>query len=301
MKIIGLLSWYDEPALMLRECVAALADAGVTHLVAVDGAYAFYPGGKGASEPAQHGVLHLACREFDVALTAHTPTGVWAGNETEKRTFLFRLGWTVADPGDWFWVQDADMFVTRFPGDLKDRLAETRLDVAEVRIHDMVAARLQQPNFPEFFEMASLFRAQPIRVVTHHANYVTDDGTQLWAGVDQPVTETLDLTGAVTVEHRPNDRPTDRLAAKMGAYNARDRSGVERGTCRCGQPSVKLTAVGWKPSKIGPVAEWRETCPDCAARLERVSRTQLLQLGINPDAVAVENRQGHLPRGMAAH
>jgi hypothetical protein len=52
-------------------------------------------------------------------------------------------------------------------------------------------------------------------------------------------------------------------------------------------------------TRIGPVAEWAEACEPCAVRLERVSATQLRQLGVNPDAITIENRNGQAPAGMA--
>jgi hypothetical protein len=39
----------------------------------------------------------------------HVPQDRWLGNETEKRSFLFRLGHALAVPGeDWLVVADAD-------------------------------------------------------------------------------------------------------------------------------------------------------------------------------------------------
>jgi len=43
VKLVALLTWYDEPSWCLTELVASLAAAGIDHLVAVDGAYMLYP------------------------------------------------------------------------------------------------------------------------------------------------------------------------------------------------------------------------------------------------------------------
>jgi hypothetical protein len=109
--------FYDEPVPELVACIKGLHDAGVTELVAVDGAYALYPDGQPASDPNQHAAIVLACRRLGMGCTLHVPARVWAGNEVEKRTFLFKLGWTVAEEGDWFWVQDADMVPVEVPDD----------------------------------------------------------------------------------------------------------------------------------------------------------------------------------------
>jgi hypothetical protein len=44
----------------------------------------------------------------------------WQGNEVEKRSALFALSDTIACPGDWVWVCDADEVVTDAYG-VKDR------------------------------------------------------------------------------------------------------------------------------------------------------------------------------------
>ena len=48
VKLHGLLSFYDEPETSLLACIDGLANAGVDHLLAVDGAYQLYPDAKAA-------------------------------------------------------------------------------------------------------------------------------------------------------------------------------------------------------------------------------------------------------------
>ncbi len=302
MRLHGLLSFYDEPESSLLACIDALAKAGVDHVLAVDGAYELYPDAKAASSPNQHAAIVLACRELGVACTLHVPSAPWAGNEPGKRTAMFTLAWALADDGDWFWVQDADMVTVKAPEDLKARLEGSDCQVAKVEILDKVAERINVPNMPPTFEMCSLFRAQPITVGPHHAQYRAADGQHLWVGngEDSPV-PTLDLSSTVRVEHRPDRRPPERLQGKMTYYTERDQSRVERGDCsKCGEPAVRLVTVRWRWTHIGPVGDWVEACEPCAQRLEKVSRRQLLQLGIDPDSVKAENRNGQAPAGMAA-
>lgn len=300
MKLIGLLCWYDEPARMLIACIKGLRDAGVTHLVAVDGAYALYPDAKAASDPVQQGAIVTACRELGMTCTLHVPAEPWQGNEVEKRGFLFELGWTVADEGDWFWVQDADQIVTRWPTNLLDVLASTEADAAEVEFVDVVAQRAQQKDWPERFVVRSLFRAQPIKVGPAHCNYWTADGRSLWNGSGNiDGTEPLDLSGVVEVEHRPDVRPHERQAAKMQFYALRDDLGIERGDChKCGERAARLVAYRWRMSSIGPVAEWHECCEACAVKVERRSEYELRALGVDPESVRVENRNGRIPQAV---
>lgn len=302
MRLHALLSFYDEPPELLMASIASLQVAGVDHVVALDGAYALYPDAQPASHPNQHAAIVLTCRELGMACTLHAPSEPWAGNEPEKRTALFALGWALADPGDWFMVHDADMAITKAPDDLKHRLKQTDRDVAKVEVLDTVAKRLNVPNLPPIFEFCGLFRAQPILVGPHHAQYRTADGQHLWVGngEDSPVPN-LDLTSKVRVEHRPDRRPPERQQGKLAYYGNRDQERVERGDCsRCGDPAARLVATRWKMTHIGPVAEWAEACEACAERLEKVSRRQLRQMGVDPDAITVENRNGQAPAGMAA-
>jgi hypothetical protein len=215
---------------------------------------------------------------------------------------MFSLAWAAAEDGDWFWVQDADMVVTRHPEDLKARLERSDCQAAKVEIFDVVAKRINLPNVPVTFDMCSLFRAQPITVGPHHAHYRAQDGSYLWVGngEDSPA-RTLDLTDSVRTEHRPDRRSEERLQAKMNYYAARDTARVERGDCsRCGEPAVRLVATKWRMTRMGPVGDWAEVCEPCAQRLEKVSARQLVQIGIDPDSVTVENRNGQAPAGMAA-
>lgn len=302
MKLIALFNFYDEPIELFVEALASLPTAGVDHVVAVDGAYALFPDGQPASHPNQHAAIHLACRELGMSCTMHAPSGLWEGGEVEKRSFLFALGWACARDGDWFIVHDADMVVKCCPADLKERLAATEHEAAEVEVLDVVAQRAKQLDWPERFEFRGLYRAQRITVGPSHCIYSTADGRHLWGETVRQSTEPcLDLTRDVLVEHRPDERPVARQLAKLQYYAQRDEARVERGSCKsCDRLAVRLVPMRWRMTGIGPAAEWVEACETCAERLERVSRRQLCQLGVDPDSVVVENRNGRAPAGMAA-
>lgn len=304
MRLIGLLCFYDEPIENLIACIASLHQAGVEELVAVDGAYALYEGGKPASASGQHAAIHLACRELGMGCVLHVPGKVWANNEVEKRTFLFSLGLAVSVPGDWFFVMDADQVVIRVPDDFKQRLQETDLEVAEVEFLDVVAQRANQLNWPPRFAVRCLFRAQKITVGPSHCIYDTADGRHLWGqtvGKDpEPV---LAFPGEdVLVEHRPDRRPTERQLSKLDYYQRRDAAKVERGQCEdCLLPSDQLTCVNWRMTKLGLTGDWKEVCDECAPKNEQKARARLRYLGIDPDTVVPENRNGAAPdRGAQA-
>lgn len=300
MRIIGLLNFYEEPVEQIASCLVGLERAGVEHVVAVDGAYALYPDGNPSSHPGQHAAIALGCLQLGMGITLHVPRAVWAGNEVEKRTFLFSLGWAVADPGDWFFVMDADQEVMEVPADFKKRLSETEVDVGEVNFLDTVALRANQINWPSNFLVRNLFRAQPIHLETNHINYVTDRNVYLWGDGSHDLAPCLDVTDLL-IHHRPDRRPAERQAAKLQYYAKRDEERVERGRCQaCNEPAARNVAVRWRMTKIGPVADWMECCEKCARNKERIGRRQLRQLGFDPEKVRIENRNGLAPHAGAA-
>lgn len=277
-----------------------MAAMGIDHVIALDGAYALYPNGTASSHPNQHAAITLACRSLGLGLTLSTPAHVWAGGECEKRTALFALGWAVAQAGDWFVIQDADMVACKWPADLKAQLQDTDNDAAEVEILDVEAQRANRLDWPARFEFRGFYRAQSITVGPRHCVYRDANGDSLWNGndYDDPL-PVLDLTGSVLFEHRPDRRSLERQLAKLGYYADRDAAGVELSACRkCGAPSTRLIATRWRKTSIGPVASWTDACPLHAPEYERVGRRQLHQLGIDPDSVVVENRMGRAPIGM---
>lgn len=286
MKLIGLLSWFDEPTVALTRCLAGLSLAGVDHVVAVDGRYALFDAPAAQSAPQEYAAVVLACRELGMTCTIHQPAGPWA-DECAKRTFLFGLGWAAAAPGDWFWVQDADQWVLGAPPDLRDRLAATNLDVAEVLVREDSRA----------FAMRSLFRAQPLRVEGNHFTYVTADGRRLWGRTD--LEAALDLTGCVTVAHCPQARDASRAAARDAYYERRNAAGVELGACElCDERATSLQRVGWRVTDAGLIARLAECCDAHADTARACGDAELAELGVDPASVQCTPWNGQAPRGL---
>ncbi|MFF9310085.1 hypothetical protein ACF1BS_04155 [Streptomyces sp. NPDC014748] len=220
MRIIGLLSWYEEPAPWLAECVSALAGL-CDHVVAVDGPYALFPGAvrtpASGSEQADT-IAHVAAGA-GMGCTIHVPRQPWWGNEVAKRDFMVQLAMTMAEPGvDWLLRVDADEVFTQVPGDTRKALAGTDLDVAEVTMWERGG---DQPDGQ--FPLRCLFRALPgIRV--QQAHYVVTvpaagGGTRVLVGnetVHQAV-PALPLWD-VRLEHRTRHRPAARRALKERYY-----------------------------------------------------------------------------------
>lgn len=235
MRVVALLSWYDESPTWLSAAVASAARIA-NHVVAVDGAYRLLPGGRGSSGVEQSDAVRLACEAAGVGCTLHVPSASWVGNEVGKRDFLFALGQTVVEtPGeDWFMVIDADELVADCDrvGVLAG-LAEFTGHVAEVEYElfdDLTRHDDRNVTRPHRTSMWArrLFRssAQPIRVVGQHWNYVrVDDGEPvvLW-GRD----ETGDVLPVdMRMVHRTLQRWPERREQQQQYYRIRNSMSIE--------------------------------------------------------------------------
>ena len=186
MKVIALLSWYDEPVPWLAECVASAAKI-VDHFVAVDGAYALFPEAtrKPTSDPVQAETITRTARGAGLGVTVHTPSGPWWGNEVEKRDFALQLGQTVADPGDWYMVIDADEVVAQAPSDTRQRLADAGEDAGEVMMWERNAqqtvADLVDASQDYRWMLRRFYRAQPDMHCVQ-AHYVVTAGDRVLCG-----------------------------------------------------------------------------------------------------------------------
>lgn len=236
--IIGCMIWYEESSIWLSAAVASAARF-CDHIVAVDGAYVLFPAARARSGPEQHEAILATCHALGIGSTIHTPREVWYGNEVEKRTAAFRLAEQVAEPWtDWYYVLDADEFVSDVPSDIRARLDETELDVAECTVWE--GHNADHPG-ERYVEGASLsrnairkfFRAIPgLRVEGAHYLYLAEREERtmyLWGHPDlTPAAEpALNLTD-LRVEHRNRFRNRYRNRLANDYYATRDAIGAER-------------------------------------------------------------------------
>jgi hypothetical protein len=217
VRVIGLLSWYEEPASWLAECVASAARL-CDHLVAVDGPYALFPGAmrKPASGSEQAEVIAHAAAGAGMGCTVHTPNTPWWGNEVGKRDWMFRAGSLVAEPGDWFLRIDADEVLTQVPADTRALLAATSRDVAEVTMWERGDG--QDSSFP----LRVLFRALP-GIGIEQAHYVVtapgEGSRRVLCGNDTVHrAEPAEALWDVRLEHRTRQRSAMRRAQKDDYY-----------------------------------------------------------------------------------
>lgn len=215
MKVVALMSFYDETDEMLRESILSL-EGLCDALVAVDGAYALYPQGKPSS--GGHEAIRAACEDAGLELVLHVPETVWKGNETQKREFMFRLGERLTEEQDWFFIVDGDFVVGEFSDKLAARrvLSKTTKDVASVTLDEGNGIVLH----PLFFRA---YRG--IEVGPAHHYWRLPDGRWLWHPLHGVPKQ--DLYQEVIVEHRQSERPSARAKAALAYYATRDRAGIE--------------------------------------------------------------------------
>jgi hypothetical protein len=209
----------------LAELVASLARCGIDHVIAVDGAYALYPQARGSSGSEQAHVVASAALGAGLGCTVHVPQDRWLGNETEKRSFMFRLGHALAVPGeDWLVVADADE-VWEPAGSLRSELEGADGDVGEVLLYEQ--DRVTGAGVSTAM-IRKCFRAQPsaVRVVGHHARYECD-GRVLWDAARPAEQEPSVWLSGVKVRHRPAERAAYRTERRNAYYGLRSSVNLE--------------------------------------------------------------------------
>lgn len=223
MRLVALLSWYDESPTWLAECVASIAKV-CDHLIAVDGPYAMFPGAlsKPASGPEQVETILRVAAGSGIGCTIHAPREPWWGGEIEKRDAMFRIGETFTTADDWYFVVDADEVVSKVPSDLRQRLGESACDAAELMLWERDTqsrlAELVDTSTDSRWPLRRLFRALP-ELHIEQAHYVvtaTRDGVKrvLCGNRDVHVVEPAEQLWDLMLEHRRGQRTIGRLRLK---------------------------------------------------------------------------------------
>lgn len=106
MIVTAALSWYDELPETLERCVVGVANVA-DRIVALDGAYSRFPGGRPQSPPRQARVIRETAKRCGLEALVLAPDRLWAG-QVEKRSYLLSVATVNAD---WICVVDADHVV----------------------------------------------------------------------------------------------------------------------------------------------------------------------------------------------
>jgi hypothetical protein len=180
VRLIALLSWWNEPLKNLEDCITSCAEVGVTHLVALDGPYGAVGDKPSSKGQAKH--IRKVCERHGIECHVDQLIGA---TEPEKRTYLFALGYTfVTGTQDWFFVTDADTTLTNTT-DLKAWLATITEDAATCLVYEH-DPRFDERNQRRFIR--SLFRCNPGLHVSerNHYTYLDGKGRVVW-GLNEDV------------------------------------------------------------------------------------------------------------------
>jgi hypothetical protein len=291
VRIVGLLSWYEENPAWLGEMIASLPAAGISHLIALDGAYALFPGASPTSDLSNVHAIQAACDAAGITYSIHQPVEVWEGNEVEKRSALFELAEQGTTEEDWYFVMDADETITSVPADFVDRLATSSLDVGMVTFYEPPReATGPAPNFrwqrKRRYPIRVLFRAiRGLRVHKNHWTYVTPDGRRLWGQNKRSLEPALDCTD-LEIFHRSDLRHEARRADQYAYYATRDEQKAELADCtRCGTKATRSVPTAWQPSPEGLTADYIDVCDSCAEDVKAENAPVLREHGIDPETM----------------
>jgi hypothetical protein len=240
MKLFALLSWFDEDSGWLADVVRGLALINVDHLLAVDGAYALFPGARAQSPQENHDAIRQTARECGLGLSLTALCKPWR-SEVEKRSFMFSRAERMATPNvDWYMVVDADTIVTKCPFSLKRALSHTDKDAAEAMFRETAlllslerVAGQEIEHIPadkkvkRTFPRRMFFRAIPgLRCWVNHYTYGCPDGRVLWGDTRAPLVPALKLHN-LEVEHRTAERTGERRRLALDYYRERDEKRIE--------------------------------------------------------------------------
>jgi len=226
--ITAALSWWNERPEDLVACVFGMAEIA-DRIVAVDGAYARYPGATVTSSPDQADAIRGAASVAGLGCVIVEPNRLWAG-QVEKRSFLLA---EAARGSDWIAIVDADWIIHADRAAARAELETVHDDVVSVSMwtpdsglepatgwHRKVAGkRSEQPH---------LFRPLPeLRAETMHAWYsALVDGERVWAlKGNRPKRRVLGqhrLRARYEIEHRTLYRTEQQCRASRAFCNDRE-------------------------------------------------------------------------------
>ncbi len=144
LKVVGVLTWYDESASWLSTAVCGFGRV-CDEIVAIDGAYSMYPGARPRSHPDQAEAILAACETMGIGCTIHRPSDLFYGQEVDKRNVSLKYAGARLTPGeDWIMVFDADyqIMLLEDPAIVREKLENTDKNVVTYTIldgHDILA------------------------------------------------------------------------------------------------------------------------------------------------------------------
>ena len=233
MIITAALCWWNESPELLRECIAGIAQVA-DRVIALDGAFARYPGATIRSDPNQAAAIRSACEDAGLECLILEPDRLWAG-QVEKRTYLL----TIAAVGsDWLVIVDSDHIISADRACIRDELARTRYDVLDVPMYTPANPdrpllecapsqwHIEQIDGPKWHPL--IVRAFPgLMVERHHwwiSALVRGQRVWLWPGEDdgRPTLPSDRVRSPYRIEHRCMFRSVEQVRAERAYENDRE-------------------------------------------------------------------------------
>lgn len=243
MRVVGLLNWFDESEAWLAAAVTGFARV-CDIIVALDGAYALYPGGRPCSSPRQAEAIMHTAEAAGSGCLIYRPNHIWWDNELQKRNQLIQLAGSLGlTDEDWLLVFDADNHILHIDPEIcRATLDASDLDIGSYTVLDgkdfLADEKLaeyvkERPCDTEWtMKDRNLFRWNPtLRVGPQHWTYSVEgeDGERVWVRGPEwnSFTPACDLGRYLVSYHRPEDRPKLRRERQEGYYKMREEYRVE--------------------------------------------------------------------------
>lgn len=246
IKVVGILSWYDESPSWLANAVCGYARI-CDEIVCVDGAYSMFPGARPRSHPEQAEAILAAAETMGVGCTIHRPKDVFFGQEVEKRNLALKYAAPQLTAGeDWVIIFDGDyqVMLCEDPAFTRSLLEHTPHNVATYTILDAHDPLADENSVAVDIDIDTewtirdrgIFRwTDDLRYgPSHFFIHGTYNGEKQWlrgpdllAGAPVRPAEAEHLGRAFVVVHRNAKRAKVRRDAAAGYYVLRDASQIE--------------------------------------------------------------------------
>lgn len=278
LRVVGILSWFDEPDEWLEQLPITLKGV-VTHLVALDGRYSRFPADHDRSPQSNYDALERGCERAGIYLETHH-AGPYENDEVEKRSLHFQLAERLTTEDDWYMIIDGDMYAqTLKPHSTLRLLSKTdKLVAAACLVED---GKVQCEGFPTFFKAL-----RGLHCDTNHYTYRAGD---LLLRGDAKSDVVPYVQSPVVLGHFNKKRPKERTASAEEYYKQRQADKTEYGVCQyCEEQQACLKVPDqwyWGPNE-DLRAKWFEACDRCAVTRGDGLAGELARLGARPELAA---------------
>jgi len=209
--VTAMMAWYDEdPAILYRAVTSAATIAD--RIIATDGRWDLYPGGRKASPTSQYAAIRMAA--FDARLkldmTSRFDVPTWT-SQIHKRNHMLEQ----AQPTDWLMPLDADWELQGDRHKIRAELQATDADAITIPFHTphnteqpintVASTEWHKAQAGTTTRLPLIYRnLLGIRIDNYHYHYTAlKDGQRvsLWGDTTHPKANTHDLEADMVINH----------------------------------------------------------------------------------------------------